>query len=132
MPISPTARNLKWVEGPHRPQRYSIQDAIEIKAYFVTPYDNSLGSPKIYSINKKLEKIRKDVDALIALKKSGTKFAGRLSFTCFASWPRPSTFNLVKKLTSHIEEYFADYDNHTFRLDKVDEEGTICTLGVAI
>ena len=105
---------------------------IEIKAYFVTPYDNSLGSPKIYSINKKLEKIRKDVDALIALKKSGTKFAGRLSFTCFASWPRPSTFNLVKKLTSHIEEYFADYDNHTFLLDKVDEEGTICTLGVAI
>jgi len=27
-------RNLNWVEGPHRPQRYTIEDAKEIKAYF--------------------------------------------------------------------------------------------------
>jgi len=27
-------RNLQWIEGPHRPQRYSIQDAKDIKAYF--------------------------------------------------------------------------------------------------
>ena len=103
---------------------------IEIKAYFISPYDK--GSQDIYSVNNKLEKIRKDIDALIALKKSDTKFAGRLSFTCFALWPRPSRFNLVETLPGRIEEYFADYDNHTFLFDKVDEEGTICTLGVAI